>query len=89
MHGRGGGPSLSRRKTTFPFLFRSYDTSRRLKPRCDARGLDAGMWTRNPLHSSHMHGRPGYAIDRRYPEILVSSLTINNLPGARRAHIAR
>ncbi len=40
MHERGGGPSLSRRKTTFPFLFRSYDTSRRLKPRCDARGLD-------------------------------------------------
>ena len=33
------------------------------------------MWTRNPLHRSHMHGRPGCAIDRRCPEILVSSLT--------------
>jgi len=40
MHERGGGSSLSRRKTTFAFLFRSNDMSRRLKPGCDARGLD-------------------------------------------------
>ena len=39
MHERGGGPSLSRRKTTSAFLFRSNNMSR-LKPRCDARGLD-------------------------------------------------
>jgi hypothetical protein len=40
MHERGGGPSLNGRKTTFAFLFRSNDMSRRLKPRCNARGLD-------------------------------------------------
>jgi hypothetical protein len=85
------GAFLSKRKTTFPFLFRSKDMNGRLKPGSGERRVllsPCGLvirrivphiWTTDAVHNRQM--LPG--------DTLVSSLRINNRPGARRANMPR
>jgi hypothetical protein len=77
MHERGGGPSLSRRKTTLAFLFRSNDMSQAPEPRCDAANSIVAMLAGNPSHPyvGDRRGAQWTGAARRYSSPVLLSIT--------------